>query len=54
MTPNKSGRGRKYVMIDNKDKDIYLQAMTMIDPATGWIETCSVPEARVYLVANQV
>ena len=26
----------------------------MIDPATGWIEICSVPEARADLVANQV
>ena len=26
----------------------------MIDPATGWIEIHSVPEARVDLVANQV
>ena len=26
----------------------------MIDPATGWIEVRSVPEARADLVANQV
>ena len=26
----------------------------MIDSATGWIERCSVPEARADLVANQV
>ena len=26
----------------------------MINPATGWIETCFVPEVRVDLVANQV
>ena len=26
----------------------------MIDPATGWIEILSVPEARADLVANQV
>ena len=36
------------------DKDIYLQAITMIDPATGWIEICFVPEARADHVANQV
>ena len=26
----------------------------MIYPASGWIEICSVPEARENLVANQV
>ena len=26
----------------------------MIDPATNWIEICSVPEARADLVDNQV
>ena len=45
MTSNKTDRGRKYAMTDNKDKDVYLQPITMIDPATGWIEICSVPEA---------
>ena len=53
MTPNKGGR--KYAMRGNKkDRDVYLQVITMIDPATGWIEICSVPEARANLVANQV
>ena len=52
MTPNKGGK--KYAMKGKKDKDIYLQAITMIDPATGWIEIRSVPEARADLVANQV
>ena len=37
-----------------KDKDVYLQAITMIDPATGWIEIRQVPEARADLVSNQV
>ena len=37
-----------------KDKDVYLQAITMIDPATSWIEILSVPEARANLVVNQV
>ena len=37
-----------------KRKDVYLQAVTMIDPATGWIEIRSVPEARADLVANEV
>ena len=31
-------------MKGKKDKDVYLQAITMIDPATGWIEIRSVPE----------
>ena len=41
-------------MKGKKDKDDYLQAIIMIDPATSWIEIRSVPEARVDLVANQV
>ena len=52
MTPNKGGR--KYAMKGKKDEDVYLQAITMKDPATGWIEIRSVPEARADLVANQV
>ena len=43
---------RKYAMKGKKDN--YSQAITMIDPATGQIETYSVPEARADLVANQV
>ena len=41
-------------MKGKKDKDVYLQAITMIDPATVWIEIRSLPEARADLVANQV
>ena len=52
MTLNKGGR--EYAMKGKKDKDVYLQVITMIDPATGWIEIRSVPEARADLVANQV
>ena len=52
MTLNKGGR--KYAMKGNKDKDVYLQTITMIDPATVWIEICSEPQARADLVANQV
>ena len=52
MTPNKGGR--KYAIKGKKDKDVYLQAITMIDPATGWIEILSVPETRADLAANQV
>ena len=36
MTPNKGGR--KYAMKGKKDKDVYWQAIIMIDPATGWLE----------------
>ena len=43
-----------YTMKDKKNNDIYLQAITMIDPATGWIEISSVPEVIVDRVANQV
>ena len=52
MTPNKGGR--KYAMKGKKDKDVYLQAIIMIDPAPSWIEKRSVPEARADLVTNQV
>ena len=52
MNPN-AGDG-KYAVKGKKDKDVYLQANTMIDPATSWIETRSVPEARADLVAYQV
>ena len=37
-----------------KDKDVYLQAITLKDPTTGWIEIRSVPEARANLIANQI
>ena len=52
MTPNIGGR--KYATKDKKDKDVYLQAITMIEPAIARIEIRSVPEVRVDLVANQV
>ena len=52
MIPNKGGT--KYAVKDKKDKDIYLHAITMIDPAMNQIERQSVPEAKVDLVANQV
>ena len=52
MTSNEEGR--KYAIKDYKVKDVYLQTITMIDPATSWIEICSVPEARADLVTNQV
>ena len=52
MTPNKAGR--KYAMKDKKENDVYLQEITMTDPAFGWIEICSVAEARSDLLAHQV
>ena len=52
MNPKKGGR--KYTIKDNKDKDIYLQSMSMMDQAIGWIEMHSVPDARLDLDANQV
>ena len=52
MTPNK--QGRKYAMKGKKDKDVYLQAIIMMDPATSWIEIRSVQEARLDLVPYQV
>ena len=35
-------------------KTVYLQAVTMIDPATGWVEIRALPGARADYVANQV
>ena len=52
MTPKKGGR--KFAMKDKKDKDVYLQAITMIYPATGWREIHSVPEARADPVDNLI
>ena len=47
-------QGNKYAMKDKNDKDVYLQAVIMIDTATGWIEICFVPEARANSVDNQI
>ena len=41
-------------MKSNKDKDVNLLEIFMIDPATGLIEICFAPEARVDLVANEL
>ena len=46
--------GRKYAMKGTKEQDVYLQAITVIDSAIGQIKIRYVPEARAYLVANQV
>ena len=39
-------------MTTKNGKTVYLQAVTMIDPATGWIEIRTVPSARADLVSN--
>ena len=35
-------------------KSVYLQVVTMIDLASGWIELLTVPSVRTDLVSNQV
>ena len=40
-------------MTTNSGRSVYLQAVTMIDLATGWIEIRTVPSAQTDLVANQ-
>ena len=41
-------------MTTKSGRSIYLQAVTMIYPATDWIEICTVPSARADLVANHI
>ena len=41
-------------MTTKSGKSVYLQAVTMIDPATGWMEIHTVPSAWAAFVANQV
>ena len=41
-------------MTTKNGKIVDLQAVTMIDPAIGWIEICMVPSAHVDLVSNIV
>ena len=48
------GDEKKYKMTTKSGKSVYLQAVTMIDPATDWIEIRTVPSARADLIANQV
>ena len=48
---NPNGGGKKYEMITEKNKVIYLQAFTMIGQATGWIEIIAVSNARADLDA---
>ena len=48
------GDEKKYKLITKAGWSVYLQAVTIIDPATGWIEIRTVPSAWADLVANQV
>ena len=41
-------------MTTRPGKSVYLQAITMIDPATGWIEIHTVLSSQAELVANQI
>ena len=41
-------------MTTKSGRSVNLQAVTMIGPATSWIEICTIPSARADLVANQV
>ena len=41
-------------MSTKNGKTVYLQAVIMIDPATGWIEICRVSSACADLVSNIV
>ena len=52
MIPNKGNR--KYTMKGKKDNNVYLQVITMINPATSWIELYLVSEVRADLAGNQV
>ena len=46
--------GQKYRMTTKNGKTVYLQAVTMIDTATGWIGIRTVPSARAELASNIV
>ena len=48
------GIGKKYQMTTKNGKSIYLQAVTIIDPVSGWIEICTVPSEYADLVSNVV
>ena len=41
-------------MTPKKDEASNLRAIAMVDPATGWLELHSIPEAKADLVAIQV
>ena len=41
-------------MTTKSGRSVYLQAVTMIDQATGWIEIRTVPSIRADLVSNHL
>ena len=45
---------KKYKITTKSGRSVYLQAVTLIDTATGWIEICIIPSAWADVVANQV
>ena len=47
------GGGKEYKMKTKNGNTVYLQVITMIDPAIGWVEIKAVPSARADLVANK-
>ena len=46
------GGGHEYKLETKKGLSVYLQALTMIDTSTGWVETWTVLSARTDLVDN--
>ena len=52
FTPKEGGK--KYKMTTKNGKTIYLQAVIMIDTATGWKEICTMSSARANQVSNIV
>ena len=53
--PIHAKRQRKEISNDYQNGNtVYLQAVTMIDPASGWIKICRVPSARTDLVSNVI
>ena len=48
------GLERKYQKTNKNVESVYLQAVTMIDPVTGWIEICTTLTAQADLLSNQV
>ena len=48
------GKGKKYQTTTKNGKNVHLQTVTMIDPASGWIEIHAAPSTRADLVSNIV
>jgi len=46
--------GNKYKMTTKSGKKVYSQAVTMIDPATGWVEIRALLGVQADYVSNQV